>query len=406
MDKLNSKTNLIMIGAIILAAGLAFLIGYNKGNRSSQNSRNVNPAPDYSQSHTISDYSKTGFAKPGKTKSSHSAEGYRDHGFDDFPMPVYLELCEEKVPLKRRHVTEMLDREFNISVWDRAQVFMWLKRAARYFPYIEKSLKDAGIPSDIKYLAVAESALLTQIASNKQAIGPWQFLKGTGREQGLRIDSYVDERMSIEKSTLAAIKYLKYLKNRFGTWALAMAAYNCGAARLDNYISEQKTRDYYQLNLPLETERYIFRILAIKIIMSNTARYGYTIPEKRLYMPIEHDKVQVNMPRMYHITEVAKRIGSDLKTIREMNPWLRRNYLPKGRYSLKLPVGTGNKFSRAVRDSKAASSKSYGAKYHVVKRGENLTIISRKTSVSISKLRRLNNIKGSKIHVGQKLKLR
>jgi peptidoglycan lytic transglycosylase D len=193
----------------------------------------------------------------------------------DFSLPRTLTLCGEMIPLENPHVWEMLDREFNITVWDRAQVFMYLKRAGRYFPYIEKKLSEAGMPMDLKYIAVAESALLTHSRSRVGAKGMWQFMRLAARSNGLRRDRIVDERLNFEHSTKAAIKYLKYLKRKFNTWPLALAAYNGGETRIRKAIREQKTRDYYRLNLPLETERYVFRIAAIKIVMDNPARYGY-----------------------------------------------------------------------------------------------------------------------------------
>ncbi len=207
--------------------------------------------------------------------------------FNAFPCPKKLTLCGERMPLENPLVLEMLDREFTVVVWDHARVFMLLKRAARYFPFIEKALRDAGMPDDLKYLAVAESALIPYARSTSGALGHWQFIPETGQRKGLRKDHSVDERMALERSTEAAILYLTQLNQMFGSWTLAMAAYNCGENRIDKEIREQKVADYYRLNLPTETERYIFRIAAIKIILENPRRYGYVLPEDQLYRPTE-----------------------------------------------------------------------------------------------------------------------
>ena len=261
----------------------------------------------------------------------------------DFPLPRTLTLCGETIPLENSHVWEMLDREFNITVWDRAQVFMYLKRAERYFPYIEKKLSEAGMPMDLKYIAVAESALLTHSRSRVGAKGMWQFMRLAARSNGLRRDRIVDERLNFEHSTKAAIKYLKYLKRKFNTWPLALAAYNGGETRIRKAIREQKTRDYYRLNLPLETERYVFRIAAIKIVMDNPARYGYHLSQERAYRPHKYDTIHVNIKKTIHITEFAQSFGTDFKAVKELNPQFLKSYLPQGKYTVNVPHGLGEK---------------------------------------------------------------
>jgi len=258
----------------------------------------------------------------------------------DYSLPGTLSLCGEMMPLENPLVWEMLDREFNITVWDRAQVFMYLKRAGRYFPYIEKKLSEAGMPMDLKYLAVAESALLTYSRSRVGAKGMWQFMKLAARSNGLRRDRIVDERLNFEHSTEAAIKYLKYLKQKFNTWPLALAAYNGGETRIRKAIREQKTTDYYRLDLPLETERYVFRIAAIKIIMDNPARYGYHLSREGVYRPHKYDIVHVNIKKTIHITEFAQFFGTDFKAVKELNPQFLKNYLPQGKYTVNVPLAS------------------------------------------------------------------
>jgi hypothetical protein len=261
--------------------------------------------------------------------------------FRDYPLPENVTLCGEIVPLDIPRVWEMLDREFNITVWDRAQVFLYLKRAGRYFPLIEKKLQDNGMPDDLKYLAVAESALLTYSKSKKGARGPWQFMTLAARSNGLRRDRIVDERLNFERSTEAALKNLKRLEKKFGSWALAMAAYNGGETRLRKAIQEQNTRYYYRLNLPLETERYVFRIAAIKIILENPKRYGYHLSTERVYDPMNYDAVEAAFNAPVDIIIIAEAIGTDFKTIKELNPQFLKDFIPAGRHFLKVPPGEG-----------------------------------------------------------------
>jgi peptidoglycan lytic transglycosylase D len=324
--------------------------------------------------------------------------------FDDVPSPKSLSLCGEPVPLQDRLVWERLDREFTIGIWDRAQVFMWLKRAGRYFPHIEKELEKAGLPQDIKYLALAESALIGYVRSRAGAKGYWQFMARTARRNGLRKDPTVDERYSFEHSTKAALKYLQHLHDIFGTWTLAMAAYNCGDTRLRREIKEQRVKDFYRLNLPVETERYIFRIAAIKIIMENHEKYGFRIPTDRIYYPRAFDSVTVRIKHKIHITDVALALGTDFKILKELNPQVLGYYFPRGSMVLKVPAGMGQKLPPVLKELTPSGHQVSGS-YYVVKPGDNLHRIAKKTGISVSRLRDYNNIKGSLIKVGQKLQL-
>ena len=185
------------------------------------------------------------------------------------PIPVHdfppsLQLCGEKVPLERLDVWEMMDQSFVLSVYNQEQVILWIKRANRYFPFIEKRLRERKMPDDIKYVAVVESSLRTYAVSSAKATGPWQFMEKTAKRYGLRVDSTIDERLNFEKATEAALNYLDELHRLFGNWGLAIAAYNCGEDRVAKSIEMQGVSNYYDADLPLETERYIFRILAAK----------------------------------------------------------------------------------------------------------------------------------------------
>jgi hypothetical protein len=328
---------------------------------------------------------------------------YRDHSF-----PESVTLCGEPMPLEDRRVWEMLDREFTIAVWRPGQVFLWLKRAGRYFPYIEKKLAEQGMPDDLKYLAVAESDLLSHARSRAGAVGPWQFMPRTARNKGLRKDHRIDERRNFESSTAAALRYLKELKDQFGSWTLAMAGYNCGENRLGKEIEEQKVNDYYRLNLPMETERYIFRIAAIKIIMEHPERYGYYLPSESRYPSIESDRVAVRVSKLIHIREVADALKTDFNTIKKLNPHILGHYLPTGRYTVKVPPGTKSSLMAFLEDlsRSVASSKNYNKRHHIVQPGDTLSKIAQMSGVPMHTLRQINGISGSLIKVGQKLRLK
>ena len=262
-----------------------------------------------------------------------------------YTFPSCLTLCGEPVPFADRKVWERMDREFMLNVYDRAQVFLWLKRSKRYFPYVEARLKEKGMPDDLKYLLVAESSLRPQALSNKGAAGFWQFIEKTGKRFSLQKKPWIDERLDLIKSTEAAINYLKILYNQFGKWNLAMAAYNCGEDRVREEISLQGETDYYRMALPQETERYIFRILAVKVILADPKKYGFDLPEKEEYLPIEYDQVMVQLspcrsPSGYCqglriLFQRIKRIKSG-----DSRVYLASRYLPiKNSYREKIPSG-------------------------------------------------------------------
>lgn len=331
--------------------------------------------------------------------------------FHDFTIPDSLSLFGEAMPLENRRVREMLDREFTISVWDRAQVFLWLKRAGRYFPYIEEKLAEAGMPDDLKYIAVAESALILHARSNQGAVGPWQFMARTARRIGLRRNRMIDERRNFELSTDAALKYLRRLKKIFGTWTLAIAAYNSGDARLKKRMRRQKepnAGDYYSLDLPTETERYIFRIASAKIIMENPQRFGYSLKPESVYRPIEGDTVPVRIRVPLHLTDVAQALGTDFKSLQELNPQIIGYYLPTGSYKIKVPSGLGPGLATLLKQltpTPPFRRKQATGGHYLVQPGDTLGHIAQRTGVPVSTLKELNGIQGSLIRAGEELRL-
>ncbi|UCG19621.1 MAG: transglycosylase SLT domain-containing protein [Deltaproteobacteria bacterium] len=343
-----------------------------------------------------------------RSTTSTAEEPTNPEVLSNFPLPGSLSLCHEPIPLENRKNLDMLDREFTIAVWDRAQVFMWLKRAGRYFPYIEEKLAEAGVPGDLKYVAVAESALITDIKSSKRAVGLWQFLSRTARRYGLRKNRLIDERLDFERSTEAAIRYLKRLHSEFGNWTLALAAYNCGDAFLKSEIRRQKVKDFYRLDLPLETERYIFRIAAIKIIMENPKHFGFHLPAEHIYPPRWYDRVEVEINQRLKFTDLALALDTDFKTLKELNPQFLRDYVPRGEYKIKVPPGFGPKVVVALQKLGKGGDRQreyISENHYVVREGDTLGRIARRTGVSLATLQRINGIEGSTIWAGQKLRL-
>jgi membrane-bound lytic murein transglycosylase D len=267
-----------------------------------------------------------------------------------FTFPAELTLCGEPVPLDNRAVWEMMDREFTLVVYDRAQVYLWLKRSTRYFPFIEAQLKAKGLPDDLKYLLVAESGLRTRAVSNKGASGHWQFMEKTGKRFNLRKNAHIDERLDLAKSTEAALSYLKILYGLFGKWTLAMAAYNCGEERVKEEIYQQGENDYFRLDLPQETERYLFRILAAKIVLANPLAYGYELPPGFGYPPEEFEVVTIQLPHAVPLRDLAKACGSYYKEVKELNEELQGYQLQAGLHQIKIPKGKSINCEKKLRD--------------------------------------------------------
>lgn len=327
----------------------------------------------------------------------------------EFDLPESMMLCGETLDLTDPKNYEMFDREFTISVWDRAQVFMWLKRTGKFFPYFERRLKEAGLPDDLKYLAVAESSLHTHVKSKSGALGIWQFMRDTARRYGLRVEhGIIDERLCYERSTDVALKYLKDLKGKFDTWKLVMAAYNCGENKLNAAVKNQG-EDYVNLYLPRETERYVFRIAAIKYLMENPVKFGYIIKPERIYKPVEADKIDVEINDRFYISDLVKRAEITYKDFMRLNPQILSPLLPKGKYGLKVPSGYNEKFLLAVKTLRDPSEQEKAEKkehLYIVQPGDALYNISWETGIPVHTIKRLNQLKNSRIYPGQKLVLR
>lgn len=320
-----------------------------------------------------------------------------------FEVPEKAELCGEAVPIGFADVRERFDREFTIVTQSHAQVYLWLKRTERYFPWIEKQLAERGLPDDLKYLAVAESDLIGSAISHSGAAGPWQFMSDTANTYGITQSAAIDERYDFEKSATAAFRYLENLHDSFENWTLAVAAYNCGEKRIQAEIARQKTRSYYLLKLPQETERYVFRILAIKEVLRNPDKYGYHLPGGAGYRPIIFEKVDVSLPGQMPIESAAELAGVTYRDLKVLNPSFVSDVIPKGKLSIRVPEGRGKRFQQRVEAWK--SSFKPIALVHKVSRGETLESIARKYNSTKQQICSWNSIAGNKIRVGQKLKV-
>jgi len=241
-------------------------------------------------------------------------------------LPEKLEFCGERIPLEIEEVRERAEREFYLNLQSPGQIILYLKRAGRFFPMFEKIFAEEGVPDDLKYLSVAESALYMS-RSPKDAVGLWQFIPSTGKAMGLQIDEYVDERRHPEKSTKAAIKYLKSGYKNTKSWLLAAAGYNMGHENISDNLSFQGTDNFFDLFLNEETSRYILRIVIIKEIMKNAQKYGFNLKPTDLYKPIKF-KIIKESNFIANLHEWAKDNNTTYKDIKLLNPWILQRRLP------------------------------------------------------------------------------
>jgi membrane-bound lytic murein transglycosylase D len=261
-----------------------------------------------------------------------------------YKLPSAVALCGEKVPLEDRKVWEALDQEFLVALGNEPQVLLWMKRARRYFPHIEKRLRELFLPDDLKYVTITESSLRPHAVSSSGAAGIWQFIPSTGERYGMRGSGGIDERFDFMKATEGALAYLKTLYEEFKSWPLALAAYNAGENRIRKEIALQRVTDYFYLDLPMETERYVYKIAVAKIILSDPGRYGFPLEEAGLYDPLKIDRIQIELPRPLPIIDVAVAMRIPYKELKEMNLHLSGEGIPAGTHFLNLPPGTSETF--------------------------------------------------------------
>lgn len=259
--------------------------------------------------------------------------------FRGWELPESVTFCGEPVPLKDRRVYEELDQQLIIAAGNEDRVKVWFRRAGRYFPHIEKRLSDMGLPSDLKYAAVSRTSLAPDRQPQSSPAGMWLLPEYVARNYGLRVDKEMDERLGFETSTEAALKHLKALHQAYGQWALALAAYIGGDGLIAEAVKEQEVRDFYRLDLPLAVEQQVFRLAAVKILMERPEQSGIAVDPRLAYLPLQKDKVPVNLNAPVRITLAAKALGIDYKAFKEFNPQLITDLLPKGRYDVWVPAG-------------------------------------------------------------------
>lgn len=249
-----------------------------------------------------------------------------------------LIFCGDTLNMDDHFIKERVEREFYSLLGNQGQIQLYFKRSGRFLPMIEMHLAAANLPDDLKYIAVHESALLPRIRSRSNAVGLWQFMYHTGRLYHLQINSYIDERQDPERATQAAIKFLKDLYKKFESWPLVLAAYNGGQGRIQRSLKKQSTDALIVLSLPEETERYYFKIVATKIILSDPENFGFKFSDEDYFnipplleMSYTVDRSQISLEELANIF--------DLKLIefKDFNPHLLSNYLPAGKYMLKIP---------------------------------------------------------------------
>lgn len=268
--------------------------------------------------------------------NSNTSETYK---IKALKIPPNLEFSGERVPTEQEDVKERLDRELLVNTYWQSNGLLLIKRSHLYFPIIEPILKAYGVPDDFKYLAVIESGL-QNVTSPTGAKGFWQLLEGTAEENGLEVNSNVDERYNLEKATEAACKYILEAKNKFGSWTLAAAAYNAGMNGIQDKIDTQKVTNYYDLLVGDETNRYVLRMVAVKEILTHPKRYGFIFDEDDLYKLAPTKQIQIDST-ITNIAEFSLNLGINYKIMKLHNPWLRENTLNNktGKiYQIKIPT--------------------------------------------------------------------
>jgi membrane-bound lytic murein transglycosylase D len=325
------------------------------------------------------------------------------------------ELKRAEIPIEINAAVQQWIEYFTVKDRERFQRF--LERGEKYKSMVMAALKDQGIPTELYYQAMIESGFTVHATSSAKAVGIWQFIKGTGRRYGLRIDSYVDERRDPVRSTIAAALYLKDLNNVFQSWYLALASYNAGEGRILGAIMRGKSRDFWQLArdraLPSETMHYIPKFLAATIIGHNPRRYGM----EELPPSTAPDLMSVVVPSPIRVQDIAQAAGISVDQARELNPHLLRGVTPPGidTYRVWVPKEAGSRLEgafdrlaslrvRGLAPDRAIVQRG-GGKYYTVARGETLAEIAQKNGTTVRTLKRMNRLKSSRVATGTRLRV-
>ncbi len=265
-------------------------------------------------------------------------------------LPDFLMLCDKKIPIFRDDVRERFERELFLILENKGLLTTIVKRYFKHLPMINEEIQKQSLPADLIFLAVAESYLNPRSVSSASAAGMWQFIKETGKREGLTINDDIDERYNSKKSTQAALTHLKRLYGEFNDWLIAMAAYNAGPARLREVIENQNTKDFFDMYFVEETERYLFRIVALKEIILNSERYGINIGAQELYKPLLITEVTLETEREIHSNILAQAMEVSYRTFRLNNLHIRKYKIPKGSYRINIPVEKKSLFIKNLKN--------------------------------------------------------
>jgi len=315
------------------------------------------------------------------------------------PEPPYGE-----IPLILNPSVERKIRYFQTVIPERFQE--WLDRFHRYKPVVEQIFAELGLPQELVYLSVIESGFNPRAYSRARAAGPWQFMKSTGRIYGLRVNWYIDERRDPIKSSVAAAQHLRDLYDRFGSWPLALSAYNAGAGKITRAIRKSGTRDYWKIRrtryIRRETREYVPKFMAATIIATNPTLFGF-----RAGTDDVHQYDEVLMKNTIHLRTVAKKTGLAFEALRQLNPELRRSITPpqKEGYFLKVPVGMGYHVENVREELKQWTQPPPQITWYRVRRGDSLSVIAHRFNMSVGKLKGLNNLSRNLIRAGQRLRV-
>lgn len=340
---------------------------------------------------------------------------------EDLPIPeikqptVKQQSEKKRIPVVRNAAVEKWIKYFSIKDRERFQRF--LNRGQKYRDVVENVLEENDLPAELYYLAMIESGYQLEAHSHAKAKGVWQFIPGTATRYGLRVDRYVDERKDPIRSTEAAAKYLRDLYNVFGSWPLAMSAYNAGEIRILRAVFRGKSRDFWKLSdskvLPKETAEYVPKFLAVVLIGMNPTKYGFTDPSERDSFPSVES---LEVPGSLKLAHIAKSANIPLSALKAVNPHLQVRTPPGKEYELWVPsehvasvrsVGSQlAKLARPERRSLASAKRSSKAPIHIVRRGENLSVIARRYKVSVGHLKRMNKLKSNRVYVGARLRVK
>lgn len=318
----------------------------------------------------------------------------------DFP----LYFCDEPVPLEKQEVRERLEKELLLMLWNRPQVILWMKRSSRYLPHIENILQQRQMPADLKFIAIIESDLRPHVGSPKGALGFWQFMKSTGKKYGLKINADLDQRRNVFASTRAAADYFKDLYAMLGSWTLSAAAFNMGEEGLQAEVMAQKIDNFYDLYLPLETQRYVLRAVAAKLILSSPEKYGFRLQKEDLYPLLEFDRIKLEVTFRTPIHIIAQAAKTSFKTIKDLNPEIRGHHVAPGNHSILISKDRAEGFHVCYQELADQWQAKNAQHIYVVKKGDNLSVIADRFAVPLPALAIWNQLNLNKpIYPGQRL---